>query len=221
MTPDLRLCAVHPDQPSSGTCERCGTFGCTHCLFQPICASCLARQASELPSLEGRARPATHALITTGVFNAAIGVGELLKGTRPVAVLMWAISILFLPVFVTTIVLFCRWFHLTVRHAHARNLLLGVTPAAAVGSWFIPVLNLVRPFEYTRRMLGGTNGRLELVGPWQVLWIVSNLASNASARIDNPLLPLLAVGLKVVAAVLAVGVVREVTRTVSVEPLRL
>jgi len=39
------VCGLHPDQPITFTCARCGTFGCDRCRSGDgtICASCVAR----------------------------------------------------------------------------------------------------------------------------------------------------------------------------------
>jgi hypothetical protein len=52
------------------------------------------------------------------------------------------------------VVLVCRWFHRAIRHALARGASLEVAaPVTGMGSWFIPLVNLARPFNVTRQML--------------------------------------------------------------------
>lgn len=127
----------------------------------------------------------------------------------------------YFPIFIVTVVMFCRWFHLCVRHAAARGMNLGITPAGAVGSWFIPFVNLVRPFDLSRRMLAcmDTDERFahngSLVGSWQALWIVGNVASNVSVRIDAPIAELIASSLLVGAAFACVRVINALTGTTS------
>jgi hypothetical protein len=222
MTPSQPFCATHPDAPSTGTCARCGVFACTSCLtplsLRRVCERCVARQTAELPGLEGRTKWAAGALAVTGATSLTFWASTLLtRGeTAPLPVLlrvfMFLVALALLPAHITTIVLFCRWFHLAVRQANALGIEIGATPAGAVGSWFIPLLNLVRPFEYTRSLLNCANGRIEYVTPWQVLWIVWNLMGAFSARFKNDWLSLGAVALQLAAAFYAIRLVREVTR---------
>ena len=93
--------------------------------------------------------------------------------------------IAYIPMYIATIVFVCRWFHLAARHALARQAPLDVTPGGAVGSWFIPFLNLVRPFTLTRQMLSTSGADQSVVGPWQAAWVVGNMVSNFSARSDG------------------------------------
>jgi hypothetical protein len=226
MTPTEPCCATHPDVPSTGTCERCGAFVCPRCLSRLVgltnlCASCVARQAAELPALEGRAKWTVGALALSGASNLVFFAGEVLtRGeTEGLAIILFGFyALVMFAVFISTIVLFCRWFHLAVRHANAQAISVGATPAGAVGSWFIPFVNLVRPFEYTRALLTGVNGRSEYVTPWQSLWIVSNLASNVSSKLENDWVSLIAVALEVASAVYAIRLVREVTRALGDGP---
>jgi hypothetical protein len=94
------------------------------------------------------------------------------------------LGVLYFPVFITSIVLFCRWFHSLVRHAHARNRSLDTRPAAAVGSFFIPFLNLVRPYGIGKN-IASTEAGVSAIGVWQALWLMGNIASNVGTRLDD------------------------------------
>ncbi len=220
-------CVLHPAAAASGACERCGNFGCPRCLSlvgtQRLCTTCAARALGELPPLDTRALLATIGLGATGLLQLGLGLvsavtpevadGEFSLGTLVLGLL----GLTYFPVFVLTIVFFCRWFHLAFRYARAKGAFDGVTPASAVGTWFIPFVNLKRPFDYTESMLGVSAGSTALVRPWQVLWVVGNIASNASTRIQSTALDLISAAMIAAAAALAIGVVRELTR-VSVQP---
>lgn len=222
------LCAIHPDVAAAGTCSRCGAFGCETCLSfvasEHLCTNCRARQVSDLPSLDGRANLATAALGVTLASNVVFFVGEALtrgsaEGEVSVALMLFGlVALAMVPVFITTVVLFCRWFHLSVRYANLRGIRVGATPAGAVGAWFIPFANLVRPFDYTRAMLSEGGGNASLVGPWQTAWIVGNIATNLSSRLESTAVSLVALLIEGASAVLAIMVVREVTRTLTHSP---
>lgn len=188
-------CALHFDAPSIATCARCGRFCCSTCLRAgSTCDDCAARLRAELPALEGRAGLARYGLWATAachglmiVFAAAqLATGDVKEDSEGLFATLSALAaVLYLPVYVTTIVLVCRWFHLATRHALARGGQLGVTPGGAVGSWFIPFVNLVKPFTLTRQLYATAHRPDGHVAAWQTAWIVGNMASNVSVRLSG------------------------------------
>jgi hypothetical protein len=78
-------------------------------------------------------------------------------------------SLLFLLLQVVATAAFCHWFYLAVALASIIGVESKATPAAAVGSWFIPLVNLAWPFSITRRLL--MKGDAALVLAWQATWI--------------------------------------------------
>lgn len=153
----------------------------------------MARTAIAVPPLEGRANLAAMGLMASvGMHGmmAFTALAQLATGqTGDEGLLVIAsglVALLYVAVFITTVVLVCRWFHLATRHALAREAGLEVsTPGSAVRSWFIPFLNLVRPFNLTRQMLESAGLDVALVGVWQALWIAGNIAANLSNRIPG------------------------------------
>ncbi len=188
-------CALHFDVPSVSTCTRCGRFCCASCLLSnDTCIDCAARVTAELPALQGRGDLARYGLWATAVCHGLMLVfaaAQLLSGQTAeesegvFPVLSGLAALAYLPVYITTIVLVCRWFHLATRHSLARGAQLGVTPAGAVGSWFIPFVNLSRPFQLTRQMLSSVGASEGPVGGWQALWVIGNIAANISTRIPE------------------------------------
>lgn len=186
------MCAVHPEAPSVVTCHRCGRFCCERCMApgQP-CNECVARALSELPPLEPRANYARYALfVMAAAHTAQAGLEAVqLAASGPTVELIEVMSglllLAYIPLYIATIVLVCRWFHLAARHALARQAPLDVTPGGAVGAWFIPFLNLARPFTLTRQMLATSGADQSVVGPWQAAWIAGNMVSNVSVRADG------------------------------------
>ena len=102
-------------------------------------------------------------------------------------------ALLAVGIAIGTIVAFCMWFHRAIANLYALG--LGsprFTPAWAVGTFFIPVLNLFRPYQaakeawnHTDAVLAGDVGRYSVarssgvVALWWGLWLVSNLLSSA------------------------------------------
>lgn len=118
----------------------------------------------------------------------------------------------YLLTYITTIVLVCRWFHLAVRRGLARGGQLGITPAGAVGTWFIPFVNFVKPFDVTRQLLVTAGKSYERVGPWQATWVVGNIIANVGNRLPDEgglIVTLAANVLLVVAAVLGAKSIDE------------
>lgn len=204
------MCAVHPNAPSVITCRRCGRFCCTNCLPQfETCPECVARTTLSIPPLEGRATLAAFGLWATvglhgamaALAGAHLATGDLAEdGVLAIADAL--VAMLYLVVFVTTVVLVCMWFHRATRHALARGASLEVSkPAGAVVSWFIPILNLVRPFNLTRGMLSNAGLDSSSVGAWQAMWVAGNIAANVSGRIEGEA----ALGIGIVSDLLLVG----------------
>jgi hypothetical protein len=221
------LCAIHPDVAAIQACDRCGTFGCNTCLSfagdQRLCTPCIARAGVGLPSLHGRATWAKIGLLTTGVIHVLLGLINLAFDTKSNEMgvglmLMGLVGLAFFPALILTIVWFCRWFHLSVRYATSRGVTMSHSPAGSVGSWFIPFINLARPFDISRQMLSGTGGDPGIVGRWQALWISGNILSNISSRVDYGPLSLIAGLLLFGAALSAVSVVNAYTRAATSSP---
>ncbi len=117
----------------------------------------------------------------------------------------------YLLAFIATAVLFCRWFHLAVRHVKAHGLSVSVTPAAAVGSWFIPIRNLVKPFAITRELMAATRANQSAVGPWQASWIIGNIVSNLSTRVESSAVSAASTVLTFVSAITCYQVIKALT----------
>jgi amino acid transporter len=97
---------------------------------------------------------------------------------------------------VATVVTFLMWMHRAYKNLPALGSSgLRTTPGWAVGSFFIPFLNLVRPYqamaEIWRESDPGVAGEeralnprggAALVGWWWLLFLAHNVASNVSAR---------------------------------------
>ncbi|MFY2560755.1 DUF4328 domain-containing protein [Corallococcus terminator] len=171
-SPVATACAQHPDQPATRTCPRCGSFACEQCQQRhaALCASCRAR-------LIQRAFPSVRrwAVVT----NWAVGfraVSAFLSGD---AIALHGSSLFFLGMAQLVaelfgVVGFLTWQYRAVRVATQ----LGVSRASphwALLCWFIPGLNLFKPYQVLRdlwRDLGGESSRLLLIRAWWCLgWL--------------------------------------------------
>lgn len=136
-----------------------------------------------------------------------------------------------LVVFVITLIVWLVWQH----HAQDNLVRRGVaglrfTPGWAVGWWFVPFANLVKPYQTMRELRlasADPEGWREAKGPpvlmlWWLTWIVGNLlasaafqmsrdATTAQAVKDADLFGVFLSVLSLAAAVLAITIVRSIT----------
>ncbi|WAC18369.1 DUF4328 domain-containing protein [Luteolibacter sp. SL250] len=134
--------------------------------------------------------------------------------------------------FIATTVCFCMWIHRANRNSRgfgAQN--MQFTPGWAVGWYFIPFANLVKPcqsmaeiwkvsgdpFGWTQRKAG------PVVATWWTLWILNNISSNVASRLSgnarnivdlqaSTVAWMVAIGISIASAVSAIILVRGVYR---------
>jgi hypothetical protein len=178
-----------------------------------------------------------NGLQVTGVLSPEAVLGE---GSDAVSVGELITGLLLLvrgPLYVATIIAFLLWQHRA--HSNLRPLGAGrleFSPGWAVGYFFIPFLNLVRPYQAVRELWrwsqpadngGGITGLsftastgAPLVGWWWGFWLASNGLSNVYGRMadeGNMQTPAAWVGLfsnalNIVAAALAIQLIRTIDR---------
>ncbi len=227
------ICQEHSERVAVGTCSRCGRFVCESCVGEHnVCPACVKRQFLSLPPSAPRAQWTTRLLYGHAAFDALtvlVNLWALSSGGAPSALRDVAEGLIGLGVFglaVGTAIVFLRWLHLTVRHAQAQGIDVGATPGWAVGYWFIPFANLVKPYHVIRKLLQELGGMSLVsaarVGTWWGVWIVGNMVSQLEGRLlmrgglDSPTssaaysVGILASLLSVVGAILCVGVVRAI-----------
>jgi hypothetical protein len=105
------------------------------------------------------------------------------------------IGIVEIIIHILVIVYFIMWFRRAYYNLHALGCYVRYSEGWAAGGWFVPFLNLVRPFEIMkdiwnrtqeRAQLGMENTRVEssaIVGVWWFLWLATNIASNIIFRL--------------------------------------
>jgi hypothetical protein len=138
----------------------------------------------------------------------------------------FGLAVVYLASLVVTAIAYLAWLSRTVDNVPA----LGggtpsVTPAWSVGWWFVPFVNLVRPYLIVREVhdrmaTTALAGGGWIVVAWWLTWIVANVLSNLASRLPDPNslealrnLFSIEVGadvLGVIAAVLAIVVVRRI-----------
>lgn len=179
-----------------------------------------------------------HAFIAGGVLGGpdAAAAGE--ETLSVVDALNAVVLLLNFFVYLAAIVAFLLWIHRAysnLRPLGARQ--LNDTAGWAVGSFFIPILNLFRPYKAVREIwrwskpvtdagdeIAGLSFTADtsapLVGWWWGFWIVSNVASNLYYRLSDekgaaeaiPWLGLLNDIATIVAAAVAILMIRAIDR---------
>ncbi len=105
---------------------------------------------------------------------------------------------IYLILFIITAILFCMWIHRAYRNLPS----LGVdglkySPGWAVGGFFVPILNLVRPFQVTTEIWKASDPTTEindslawkgastslLIISWWVLFLISGFLGNIMLRV--------------------------------------
>jgi hypothetical protein len=143
-----------------------------------------------------------------------------------------AVNVAFVVLLVTTGAAFLAWFWRAYRNLEALGLRTRYTTGWALGGWFVPFLNLVRPKQLTDDLWGAVTaacsgeqdppGGSVLLGFWWASWLGALIAIPLAIdqSDDHTVEQLLATngwylaraGLFIVAALLAFFVVRAITR---------
>jgi hypothetical protein len=182
--------------------------------------------------------------------SAIVGLGQVLspdtaidmdeEGVMSVWLLIQGVVyLLSFPIYIFTIVTFLIWLHRA--HSNLSALDAGnleFTPGWAVGWWFVPFANLVKPFQVVREVWWESNPDADpnervflsaslrtaptYMGVWWAMWIIQNVVANITSRVYDPdTMENVAIGgvlfmvggvLTAVAAGLAIMVVRDITQ---------
>jgi len=105
------------------------------------------------------------------------------------------IGILYTVAYITSIITFIRWFRRAYFNLHQSTDNVVFSEGWAAGAWFVPILNLFRPFQIMKELYTKTNKLLIEIAPdydkksnlffvnfWWGLWVVSNLIANRETR---------------------------------------
>jgi hypothetical protein len=190
---DQAVCPNHPTKAAVGTCERCGRYVCAECQgSEKLCPECRRQRLASLPPSAPRAKVAARFFELTLVSEALALLINLWVIASPEENALRAgiegiVALGALAIFIGTVVTYLRWLHLTVRQVNALGVDVGVTPGWAVGYWFVPFANLVRPYRTVRNIvseLGGESLVASLgVGWWWATWIIGNGLENVEGRL--------------------------------------
>ena len=120
-------------------------------------------------------------------------------GDAPVGValafFLLAMALISVVVYISTIIAFCMWLHRAYKNLSAFGALkLNHSPGWAVGSFFVPFVNLVVPYravkEVWQKSVPPEQSRLSEPSPpgwfalWWLFWLLSTWAGNISFRMS-------------------------------------
>jgi len=96
---------------------------------------------------------------------------------------------------ILVIIYFIMWFRRAYFNLHSLGCYVRYSEGWAAGAWFVPFLNLVRPFEIMKDIWNRTQERAQegmenpqkessaILGVWWALWIITGIAGNIIFRL--------------------------------------
>lgn len=141
------------------------------------------------------------------------------------------IGILQIPLFILTVIFFLIWEHRAFSNLSALKARhLEFTPGWAVGWWFIPFANLVKPFQAMRELynesdpdfdpnlgfLSTSSTAPSMMGFWWAFWIIGNIFDNITSRVDDmtvfPVLMIISSVFRVTAGALLIKIILDIVK---------
>jgi hypothetical protein len=108
------------------------------------------------------------------------------------------ISLVFMVGYIVSVITFIQWFRRAYYNLHLLVPNLNYTEGWASGAWFVPILNLFRPFQIMKELYEKTHLLLiqkninynykytsKYMVIWWTLWIVINFADRISGQISK------------------------------------
>lgn len=104
------------------------------------------------------------------------------------------VALLFLPLFVLTIVIYCQWIYRMANNALSfKPVEFNTTPGWVVGWYFIPVANVFMPYIQIKKIYKilkdpanwQSEKALNKMIWWWSLWLISGSLSKGSARLES------------------------------------
>lgn len=100
------------------------------------------------------------------------------------------IGLFYFIIYILTVIAFLKWFRRAYYNLHTYFVSLDFTEGWAVGGWFIPILNLFRPYKImckpysrTSKEIRKEEANFTFINLWWFFWVITNMVSNASNKI--------------------------------------
>ncbi|WP_054619347.1 DUF4328 domain-containing protein [Neisseria sp. 83E34] len=93
--------------------------------------------------------------------------------------------------FLTSAILVCCWLYRAAANARALGAEMSIKPGWAVGSFFIPFLNLIMPYQATKEIwlhaAPGNKPSAVLVNIWWITWLIGSIGERIIHRAESHL----------------------------------
>jgi hypothetical protein len=176
---------------------------------------------------------ALYAYMALDVLHALVGLpalsGEIVpEDAATLSAADWASLVDFLAL-ITCMVLVGRWIYRTNANAHLFSDGMTISPGWAVGWYFIPFANLVKPYQAMKESWlashygsdWGTGEAPVMIRWWWLLWIVTNILGNVSWRLESAgagaaaveMIDLVNAGLNIALCLILIRLMRELAGT--------
>lgn len=107
------------------------------------------------------------------------------------------IALLFTIAYIISVVTFIMWFRRAYYNLHTKVYGLLYTEGWAAGAWFVPIINLFRPYQIMNELYSETSkliksetgksidtSKLSMIGIWWFVWVASNIFSNYVTKLS-------------------------------------
>lgn len=150
----------------------------------------------------------------TEVLAVLVGIAQIISPTRTLdlnddgnAISLWlglqgVVYLINFPTYILSVVLFLVWLFRVYKNLPAlRSDSTEFTPGWAIGWWFVPFANLVKPYQVVRNAWSESDPDFEpsagfltsvqagapaFMSLWWAFWIISNISANITSKVYDP-----------------------------------
>ena len=152
--------------------------------------------------LQSRARNAGYAIYAVVIISAIVlafkllelaGIVNLLSPVfGPLEQIYAVVLIAHSVIFLISVVFVCMWIYRAHANLRERGIEMETSPGWAVGWFFVPVMNLFKPFQNMRELWSESHLESDAygapapgeIGSWWACWIIGNMLSYVSMRLS-------------------------------------
>jgi len=108
------------------------------------------------------------------------------------------IAYTYIIVYVGCATIFIMWFRRAYNNLHLKGIHLNYDESWASGSWFVPIMNFIRPYQIMKELYFETKNKLNLsvnvnenqlnttfVGIWWTLWVIISILGQIEYRMPS------------------------------------
>ena len=138
-------------------------------------------------------------------------------------------------IYIISVVTFIRWFRRAYYNLHSRTITPKYDEGWAAGSWFVPILNLFRPYNIMKEIDEETCSLIEkrsqksvktsagLIGFWWALWILNGVigryvfrsamdAETVESLMQSSLMDIAGIGFEIPLGLLTIYMIRTISK---------